>query len=141
MAQETLERNNIQAPEIAKAVKVLLLKGRGKHRNLMIVGPANCGKTFMLNPLCSIFNCFENPASTTFAWVGAESAEIIFLNDLRWSPQLNSWNDFLLIVKGHTVCTFACTENALCQRLSIKRRYPDFFHFKSEVDLHQTWHR
>ena len=69
----------------------------------MIVGPANCGKTFMLNPLCSIFNCFEIPASTTFAWVGAESAEIIFLNDLRWSPQLISWNDFLLMREGHTV--------------------------------------
>ena len=103
MAQETLERNNIQAPEFAKAVKVLLQKGRGKYRNLMIVGPANCGKTFMLNPLCSIFNCFENPASTTFACVGAESAEIIFLNDLRWSPQLISWNDFLPMLEGHTV--------------------------------------
>ena len=54
MAQKTLERNNIQAPDFAKAVKVLLQKGRGKYRNLMIVGPVNCGKTFMLNPLFHI---------------------------------------------------------------------------------------
>ena len=38
MAQETLERNIIQAPEFAKAVNVLLLKCQGKYRNMMIVG-------------------------------------------------------------------------------------------------------
>ena len=52
----------------------------------MIVGPANCAKTFLLNPLNVIFNTFSNPASTRFAWVGAEQAECIFLNDFRWSP-------------------------------------------------------
>ena len=27
-------------------------KRKGKHRNILIIGPANCGKIFMLNPLC-----------------------------------------------------------------------------------------
>jgi hypothetical protein len=51
-------------------------------------GPANCGKTFLLNPLNKIYHTFTNPASNSFAWVGAENAEVVFLNDFRWSPQI-----------------------------------------------------
>ena len=47
----------------------------------MITGPANCGKTFIFNPLREIYETFTNPATGTFAWVGAELAEVIFLND------------------------------------------------------------
>ena len=32
----------------------------------------------MLNPLDMVFAKFSNPATTTFAWVGAEHAEYIF---------------------------------------------------------------
>ncbi len=56
----------------------LLHKGCGKYKNLMLTGPANCGKTFLLNPLNSIYKTFTNPASTSFAWVGAEQANVLF---------------------------------------------------------------
>ena len=69
----------------------------------MLTGPANCGKTFLLNPLTLIFNTFCNPASGTFAWIGAETAECIFLNDFRWSPQLLPWHDLLLLFEGHVI--------------------------------------
>ena len=65
----------------ADAVRSLLDKGRGKYRNIMIVGPANCGKKFLLEPLKPIFSTFSNPATTTFAWLGIEDAEVILLND------------------------------------------------------------
>lgn len=102
-AHQILERNGIKKASFAKAVLDLLEKGRGKYRNIIIVGPANTGKTFMLNPLNEIFRTFSNPASTTFAWVGAELAECIFLNDFRWSPQVIPWHDFLLMLEGQTV--------------------------------------
>ena len=35
--------------------------------------------------------------------IGAESAEIIFLNDFRWSPQVLAWHDMLLLSEGQTV--------------------------------------
>ena len=35
--------------------------------------------------------------------VGAEQAESIFLNDLRWSPQVTYWNDILLLLEGQLV--------------------------------------
>ena len=69
----------------------------------MIAGVANCGNMFLLNPLNVIFNTFSNPASTSFAWVGAEKAECLFLNDFRWSPSVNRWHDFLLLLEGQPV--------------------------------------
>ncbi|KAK2561757.1 52 kDa repressor of the inhibitor of the protein kinase [Acropora cervicornis] len=74
-ATELLEHNGISCKSFARAVKELLCKGWGKYRNTMLTGPANCGKTFLLNPLNSIFQTFTNPATTSFAWIGAEEAE------------------------------------------------------------------
>ena len=102
-ANEVLERNGINVQYFARCVLELLEKGRGKYRNIMIAGVANCGKTFLLNPLNKIFNTFSNPASTSFAWVGAEKAECIFLNDFRWSPSVIQWHDFLLLLEGQLV--------------------------------------
>lgn len=73
----------------------------------MIVGPANCGKTFILKPLTVMFKTFCNPASGSFACVGVQDAECIFLNDFRWSPTVIPWHDFLLMLEGHIVHLFA----------------------------------
>ena len=82
-ANEVLKQNNVHPYVFAAALRDLLLKGRGKFRNIIIVGPANCGKTFLLSPLTSIFQTFANPATTSYAWLGVEKAEIILLNDFR----------------------------------------------------------
>ena len=102
-AKDVLANNSIPLKVFSDAVKDLLNHGRGKYKNIMIVGPANCAKTFLLNPLTSIYKCFVNPASTTFAWVGAEEAEVIFLNDFRWTAQLIPWHDLLLLLEGQAV--------------------------------------
>ena len=78
-------------------------KGRGKFRNILITGPANCGKTFLLKPLSLVYRSFVNPATSTFAWVGAEQAELLFLNDFRGSPQVIPWHDMLLLLEGEPV--------------------------------------
>ena len=102
-AKEILVKNGIDTIAFANSIYVLLLEGRGKYRNVMITGPANCGKTFLLNPLCKIYEAFTNPATGTFAWVGAELAEVIFLNDFRWNPKVLPWHDMLLLLEGQTV--------------------------------------
>ena len=96
----TLENNGIERGLFATAVLRLLEEGRNKYNNLLIIGPTNFCKTFILLPLTLIFNCFQNPASTSFDWVGVENGEIILINDLRWSPSLISWNKFLLLLEG-----------------------------------------
>ena len=50
-----------------------------------------------------MYRTFCNPACTSFAWVGAEDAECIFLNDFRWSSQIIQWHDFLLLLEGQMV--------------------------------------
>ena len=50
-AEEVLERNGINAQYFARCVLELLQKGMGKYCNFMIAEGANCGKTFLLNPL------------------------------------------------------------------------------------------
>ena len=80
-----------------------MTKGRWKFRNILLTGPANCGKTFLLNPLNKVFITFTNPACTSFAWVGAEKAEVVLLNDFRWSPQIIAWHDHLLMLEGQLV--------------------------------------
>lgn len=77
--------------------------GEGKISQHFNQGPANTGKTFLLNPLNTIYKSFTNPATSTFAWVGAEKAEVIFLNDFRWNSQIIQWHDLLLMFEGQTV--------------------------------------
>ena len=82
---------------------MLLEKGRGKYRNILLTGPANCGKTFILNLLNVVYKTFSNPTSPSFAWIGVENYEILFLNDFRWSSQILAWHDMLLLLEGQTV--------------------------------------
>ena len=99
-ATDLLQRNEIDVQVFCKAVYSLLQCGRGKYRNIFIHGPANCGKTFILTPLKEIYSTFCNPATGTFAWVGAEEAEIIVLNDFRWKPSIIAWSDMLQLLEG-----------------------------------------
>ena len=98
-----LQTNSIHPFVFAAALRELMIKGRGKFRNLMLVGPANCGKTFLLSPLQVLFNTFSNPSNDKYAWIGAEQSEIIFLNDFRWSQELIAWKEFLFLLEGQVV--------------------------------------
>jgi hypothetical protein len=122
---EVLSNNGLTNESFSDAVYELLLKGRGKYRNIMITGPANCGKTFILAPLHKIYNCFSNPASSTFAWIWAESAEVIFLNDFRWSAPLIPWHDMLLLLEGQLV-HFAAPKSHFTQDIALDKDTPIF---------------
>ena len=98
-ASEVLEQNGIRREAFTTAIRELLEKGRSKFCNIMICGPANSGKTFLLNPLTSIYDTFSNPASTPFAWVGAEDAECIFLTTFAGRNKLYNGMIFILCLK------------------------------------------
>ena len=99
-AAEILDNNSIDKTEFKVAVSKALSEEKAKGNNIMLIGPTNCGKTFILSPLTEIFKCFVSPASSTFAWVGAKKAETIFLTDLRWNERLIPWSDFLSLMEG-----------------------------------------
>lgn len=131
-ATEVLRNNNLHPFVFADALRDLLVKGRGKFRNILIVGPANCAKTFLLSPLQKIFETFCNPANDRYAWLGAESAEVIFLNDFRWSPEMISWKELLLLLEGQTV-HLPSPKNHYNRDIAITADTPIFATGKSEI--------
>ena len=90
-AKQLLRNNKTNVYVFAASLRDLLTNGRGKGTYIIIYGPANSGKTSILNPITTIFDVFTNPCSSKYAFVGAEKAEVIFMNDLQWSPDMISW--------------------------------------------------
>ena len=131
-AIEVLNQNNIHPYIFAAALRELLEKGRGKFRNIMIIGPANCAKTFMLAPLQVIFKTFSNPANDKYAWIGAENSECIFLNDFRWSSELIAWKELLLLLEGQRV-HLPSPKNHYAKDLCIDHDVPIFATGKSQI--------
>ena len=80
-----------------------LIKSRQKNNNILIVGPTNCGKSFLLDPSKPIFNAFVISATTKYSWTNVENKEVAFLNVFRWSPESIAWSDFLLLLADQTV--------------------------------------
>ena len=112
-AKDILSKNGLDKEKFCRALHDAIEKGRCKHANILIVGPADCGKTFILEPVCDVFpNVFQNPASSTFGWLGVKSSNLIFLNDLRWTPKRKGgnidWSDLLNLLeggKGYVACS------------------------------------
>lgn len=132
-AIQTLERNNICINSFCSSIRTLFDKGRGKFWNILITGPTNCGKTFILKPITKVFNTFDNPA-TSFAWVGAEQAEAIFLNYFSWSSQLIPWHDLLLLLEGENVHLPAPKTHSVQDRL-LSADTPIFATSSDEIKL------
>ena len=103
MAEEVITQNGFTVDGFSHSLYDLLKNGRQKYKNILIMGPANCGKTFILSPLQEVFSTFANPAQNKYAWLGAEDAEIIFLNDFRWSPEVIEWQVLLNLLEGSKV--------------------------------------
>ena len=102
-ALQVLANQEIMPSVFCGAMYKALSKGQGKFRNIYIHRSSNCGKSFILSPLKVIFNTFSNPATGSFAWIGAEQAKVIFLNDFRWAPKLIAWADLLQVLEGDVV--------------------------------------
>lgn len=103
MAIEVLQKNSIHSVVFAHTIRHLIINGRGKNNNVMLIGPTNTAKTFLFDPLNVLFDCFSNPASNKYAWVDVDKAECILLQDFEFSTELISWKSFLLLLEGQKV--------------------------------------
>ena len=102
-AQNTLQLNGLDLNKFTAAIRNRIEKGRGKHRNIILVGNSNCGKTFLLKPLTKMHLCFTSPTSGTFNWVGAEKSECVILDDFRWSDKIMPRADLLNLLEGELI--------------------------------------
>ena len=103
MAEQALRNNKLHPFVFAEALKTLIIKGRGKHRNVMVTGPTNCGKTFLICPIDKLFKAFCNPPEDKYAWVEVVDVEVIFLKNFRWCKEMISWKEMLLLLEGPPV--------------------------------------
>ena len=134
-ANEVLAFNGIHPILFANALRESLIQGRGKWRNIIVCGPANCGKTFILKPLELIYECFTNPAKDKYCWVGAEKKEVILLQDFRWDPETIAWKSLLLLLEGETV-KLPAPKNHYAKDVIIEGDVPIFATSKERV----TWY-
>ena len=131
-ADEVLTNKKLHLVVFGTAMRELLTLRHGKYRNIVIVGPSNCGKAFLLRSVESIFKTFANPAFDKYVCVRADDAEIIFLNDFRWSPELIEWKSLLLLFEGDQVRLPTPKNQFLCD-INIERDTPVFATSKCEI--------
>lgn len=137
LALETLKKNNINKYIFAASMRELLEKGRGKHRNIVIVGPADTGKTFLLNPISKVFDrSFVNPSSTRFAWIVADEAEVIFLNDYRWNSSQITWHDLLRLLEEGQIVHLPAPMNNYSKEIVIDSDVAIFATSNAEIKLY-----
>ncbi len=129
MAKDILMKNSIDHNTFASALANSLQIGRHKNHNILIHGPGDCGKTFLLKPILKILPLvFKNPASSTYAWLGAEKANLIFLNDLRWAPiekreGFIPWDKLLNLLEGFEV-NLPAPMNHFSKNITVSKKMP-----------------
>ena len=62
-ARQLLKNNNINLYVFADALRGCIKNGRKKNNNIILTGPTNCGKSFLLNPIELILKCFVTPVN------------------------------------------------------------------------------
>ena len=129
-AIDVLSKNDINRYVFADALRMCVQKGRGKHRNILLVGVSGTGKTFLLLPLKKIFSeTFCNPAASAFSWIGADEASIIILNDYRWNTKRNEgnieWSSLLRLLEGEE-CNLPAPMNTFSKHIKIDTDVPIF---------------
>ena len=141
LALDVLQKNHVDKFEYAEAIRTLLEKGRGKKRNLLLLGPGNTAKTFMLLPLKQVFpETFSSPAGSKFSWIGADESSIIFLNDYRWYAAPNGnieWSAFLHLLEGIEV-NLPAPMNSYSSHIKITRDTPVFATSPRDIAWHGT---
>ena len=77
---------------------------------------------------------FHKPRYHTFAWLGAETAEVVFLNDFRWCSQIIPWHDLLLLLEGQKV-HLPAPKTHFCKDIEFTSDTPIFCTSKEELSL------
>ena len=83
LAKDILSKKAIDQTAFSTALALSLIVGRHKEYNILICGPGDCGKTYILKSILKILPLvFKNLVNSWFAWLKADTSNLIFLNDL-----------------------------------------------------------
>ena len=106
-ATQVLNQNGVAPVKFASSVRELLTNGRGTNRNLFITGPTNCGKTFLLKPLQTMFNTFSNLANDKYAFVAVADADMNFPKRLSMGQGNDTMEGFVVIGRPAGALSYA----------------------------------
>ena len=130
-ARQVLQWNSINPYVFAAAIPELLQKGWNKKLSIFLIGPSNCGKSFLLQPLELIFKWFTSPAQGKYTWTGLGKAEVVFFNMFCWPKGLIAWHELLNLLVGGPYKLSRPT-NIFATDLSIRRSNGNLF-FATEI--------
>ena len=97
-ANEVVANNGYTEQELETAILEALDLGRGKQRNIFVVGPTNRAKSFCLKPLALVYRAYVSPDTGTHQLADLRGAEVLWLNDFEYDAQFIPWRklkDFL----------------------------------------------
>ena len=90
LMKQVLRANSLDGT-FQKEVLGALRAGRAKQRNICLVGPTDCGKSFLLKGLRGLFVCYERPDSGSHQLEDLLTAEVLFLNDFEYDSKAPDW--------------------------------------------------
>ena len=102
LARETLQSNGLNGP-FQRAVFTALAHGRGKLRNVFLMGPTTCGKSFLIKPLSQIFKVYKIPDDGSHKLENVLDAELLYLNEFTWSEKWLSWAFMKSLFEGEDI--------------------------------------
>jgi hypothetical protein len=90
LMKDLLHMNGLDGP-FQKAVMTSLREGRQKGVNLCLVGPPDCGKSYLFKPLLGMFDTYTRPDGGTYQLETLVGKELIFLNDMEYDKSARDW--------------------------------------------------
>ena len=77
-------------------------------------------KSFPLELLEQISNCFTNPVQGKYGWTGLNETAVAYINDFRWWEELIAWQELSNLLEG-TPCKLSCPKNIFATDIHIPR--------------------
>lgn len=74
-----------------KEVLGTLRSGRAKMRNLCLLGPPDCAKSFLLKGLEDVYRTYTRPDGGSYQLEDLLGAELVFLNDFEYDSGAKDW--------------------------------------------------
>ena len=90
LMKEILQTNGLDGT-LQKEVLGALRAGRAKQRTLCLLGPTDCGKSFLFKGLAEVYQTYQKPDGGTYQLEDLLGSELVFLNDFEYDVGAKDW--------------------------------------------------
>ena len=90
LQKQVLQKNGLDGP-FQEAVFGALVAGRAKKRNLCLIGPSDCAKSFLYKGLRELYRVYERPDGGSYQLEDLLGQEVVFLNDFEFDAGAKEW--------------------------------------------------